>query len=119
MMTLRPGPLPLADDFFLLTHDAYTGTPRIARDAIHLGLAAALLGELIIPGYVTIQDGYLLVTDTRPPADALAHAVLDQIVAAGQPHPVPDRLVHLARDALPAVGIRLQRAGLVRHRPKR
>ena len=98
-MALLSGPAPLADDFFLLTRNPRTGAPYLKPSAQRLGLAAALLAELMLTGHLTIQSSVVVVRGSSPPNDTLAHVVLDQIAAARRPPPVGSCLHFLARRA--------------------
>ena len=49
----------LADDFWRLAHHDVSGKPRLNGRAAGLGLAAALLGELMWAGKITARDGRL------------------------------------------------------------
>ncbi len=70
----------LADDMFRVIHEDRDGGRLLHPDVAALGLAAALLGELLLAGRVTFRAGQVIVLDLRPPLDALAHTVLDQSV---------------------------------------
>jgi hypothetical protein len=103
----------LADELFLLAHDDVTGRPRVGPRVLGLGLAGALLGELVLCGRVTLRRGVLVVVDARPPSDAVAHMVLDQLLREPLPHGVRDWLVFLAVSAPQRVAERLASAGLI------
>lgn len=103
----------LSDDLFLIAHDDTTGRPRLHARAVELGLAGALLAELVLYGRVTVHDGRLVVVDRRPPGDPLAHTVLDQLISEPQYRAVRIWLAFLAGQAVDAVGQRLERAGRV------
>src|SRR5207247_5419662 len=75
----------LADDLFFVMHDDRTGRPRLHPRAVGLGLAGALLGELMLFARLSIQDGMLTVVDDRPPRDAVILTLLDQVLAERQP----------------------------------
>jgi len=105
---------PLADDFFRLAHDDVTGRPRLHPRAVGLGLAAALLAELVFARRVTAANGHLAVLDTSPPPDPLAHTVLGQLAAGPERHEIRTWLGFLARTATEDVATRLWRAGHVR-----
>jgi hypothetical protein len=105
---------PFADDFFRLAHDDGTGRPRLNRVATGLGLAAALLGELTWLGKITVQDGSLYLIDSSPPDDALAHALLAQVLAEPQHREVRIWLEFFSREAQDQVARRLWQAGHVR-----
>lgn len=57
--------------------------------------------------------------DRRPPADALAHTVLDQLVGEYQHQAVRTWLSFLAQTAAGSVGERLARAGVLRRQESR
>lgn len=105
---------PLADEFFRLAHNDVTGKPRLNAGAAGLGLAAALLGELMFARRITLQRGMLEVLDPSPPQDAVAHAILDQLIAQPQHLGVRIWLDFLSRGAYEEVAKRLWRAGHVR-----
>ena len=47
----------LADDLYLIAHHELTGRPQLAPRAVGLGLAGALLGELVLAGAVSRDAG--------------------------------------------------------------
>ena len=104
----------LADDFFRLAHDDTTGRPRLHLQGIGLGLASALLGELLVGGRIGLDRGTVVVQNRQPPPDVVTHAVLDHI--RGEPSPLSVRtwLAFVAQDAYWQVAGRLARAGHVR-----
>jgi hypothetical protein len=105
----------LADDLYFIAHDDRTGRPRLHPRAVQLGLAAALLGELMLADRVVIHNGRIYVKSQQPPPDALAHTILDRL--AGQ-HPHSDLRTELAvigGSAPDAVAHRLERAGLLQY----
>lgn len=105
----------LADDLYFIAHDDHTGKPQLHPRAVQLGLAAALLGELMLADRVIIQSGRIYVRNQQPPSDALAHTILDRLVSQ---HPYSDLRTELAvigSSAPDAVAQRLERAGLVRY----
>lgn len=110
---------PLADEFFRLAHNDVTGKPRLHTAATGLGLAAGLLGELMVARRVELEGGLLRVVDPAPPQDALAHATLDQLQAQSQHHGVRIWLDFLSRGAYDGVAQRLWRAGHVRQETSR
>lgn len=75
----------LADEFFCISHDDRTGRPRRSPRVVALGLAAGLLGELMLFGWITINDGAVRVIRRDPPPDALAHTTLASLLAQPQP----------------------------------
>jgi hypothetical protein len=103
----------LADQFFLIAHEDRTGRSRLHPRATGLGLAAGLLGELMVNDRVRVFEGDLYVVSREPPGDALAHDVLDLLIAQPQHRDLRTWLAFLAQDAEVKVGERLLRAGVV------
>lgn len=106
----------LADDYFFCAHDTISGRCLLSDRTVGLGLASALLGELVLFGAVRIEQGHLEVMDTGPLPDRLANAVLDEIAAERNLTRAREWLRYLARDAYEHVGQRLTRADLVERR---
>lgn len=109
----------IADEFFLIAHNDSRGKARLHPSATGLGLAGALLGELVLSGQITVSGGLVTVVDRRPPADALAHTVLDQLIGESQHQSVRTWLSFLAQSATTSVGERLARAGVLRRQESR
>jgi hypothetical protein len=103
----------LADQYFLIAHEDRTGRSRLHPRATGLGLAAALLSELVLEGRIGVTDGDLFVLDRHPPADALEHNILDLLIAQPQHRDVRTWLAFLSQDAGLRVGERLMRLGAV------
>lgn len=108
--------LQLADEFFLVAHDEVSGRSRLGPGVTGLGLAGALLGELLLTGRLDVDHGELTVIDPRPPDDLLARAVLDCVVNTPAVTAVQDWLLYLRRDAYDKVAQRLRRGGHVQVR---
>ncbi|MEV4753647.1 GPP34 family phosphoprotein [Micromonospora sp. NPDC049559] len=109
----------LADDFWLLAHHDVSGAPRLNGRAAGLGLAAALLAELMWMGKISAGDGRLWVVDNSPPADVLAHTVLEHLIAQPQHATLRIWLGFLSHSATEQVAQRLWRAGHVRREESR
>ena len=103
----------LADQYFLIAHEDRTGRSRLHPRATGLGLAAALLGELMLEGRIRIVEGDLHLISRQPPRDALAHDILDLLIAQPQHRDVRIWLAFLSQDAAVRVGERLMRLGAV------
>jgi Golgi phosphoprotein 3 (GPP34) len=103
----------LADQYFLISHEDRTGRSRLHPRATGLGLAAALIGELILDGRVRIIEGDLHIVSRQPPGDALAHDLLDLLIAQPQHRDVRTWLAFISQDAALRVGERLMRFGAV------
>jgi Golgi phosphoprotein 3 (GPP34) len=102
----------LADEFFLLAHDDVSGKPRLHPRVMGIGLASALLGELVMFGRVRIKGADLVVVDGRPVDDELTDRVLVAI-AGRRPRPVSTWLAALADTAPADVAARLAADGVV------
>ena len=103
----------LADQYFLIAHEDRTGRSRLHPRATGLGLAAALIGELVLDGHLELMDGDLHIIDRRPPGDALSHDILSLLIAQPQHREVRTWLAYLSQDAAVRVGERLIRVGAV------
>jgi hypothetical protein len=105
----------LADDLYFVAHDEHTGKPRLHPRAVQFGLAAALLGELLLADRVFIQNGRIYVRNQQPPTDALAHTILDRLVGQHPHSELRTELAVIGSSAPDAVAHRLERAGLVQY----
>jgi hypothetical protein len=101
----------LADDLYLMAHDERTGRLVLSPRAAGLGLAGALLADLVLAGCVRVASGQVAVTGAGPPEDGLAAAVLGVLASERPPRPVADWLAFLARTAPGEVAGRLEQAG--------
>lgn len=115
-----PQQLPLADDLFLTAHDSVKGKNLLTPATLNLGLAAALIAELVLWRRLDVVDGKILIIDDRPTGDPAATAVLDQLLREGHHRAVRDWISFLATGiASDLVERRLARAGLVHRQEKR
>jgi hypothetical protein len=106
--------VPLADEFFFVAHDVQTGRLRLQNRAAGLGLAGALLGELVLNGNIDVANGTLTVIDgQRLPEDDLGYRVLRQLTADRQNRSLRTWLAYFSQGAVERVGVRLTRAGHV------
>jgi hypothetical protein len=104
----------LADDFFFAAHDDVNGKVRLSDRAAGIGLAAALLGELILFRKITLERDEVVVIDRRKVHDALVNGVLEEIIREPETRPVRDWLRYLGRNSYDWVAQRMMREGLVR-----
>jgi len=117
-MPLVPDERLLADGLYLLAHDE-RGRSRVPDQVVDLGLAAALLGELMLQNRVTVQRARVAIMDTTHPQDALACTVLGHMVARRQVRDLRVWLALLAGWSFQAIGERLERQDLVVRTRKR
>jgi hypothetical protein len=101
----------LADAFFLMAHDEATGKPRLPERIAGLGLAAALLGELVLTGRAQARDGGIAVLDAEPCDDELSGRVLEFLKQ--EQHPTRTWLAFFGRSAHEEVALRLLSAGVL------
>jgi hypothetical protein len=104
----------LADDFFFAAHDDVNGRSRLSDRAAGIGLAAALLGELLLFRKITLERDVVVVIDRRRVHDALVNGVLEEIIREPDARPVRDWLRYLGRNSYDWVAQRMMREGLVR-----
>lgn len=112
-MTGLDGAVPLADELFLLAHDGVSGKPRLHPRVTGLGLASALLAELMLHQWLEIEAGVVLPAANPPSGDSLLHRVLAPIRAARPARPIRPWLDTLAGPALYGVPDRMAAAGVL------
>jgi hypothetical protein len=101
----------VADDLYLMSHHEISGRPFLQPRPLGIGLAGALLAELMLGGCIfTADDGAVTVGRTWP-GDDLARQVRDQVAAESGQHPAADWLQFLGQSAVGNVAARLERAG--------
>ncbi len=101
----------LADDIYLLAHHEVTGRPFLHARALGLGLAGALLAELVLEGKILIRPGEIVVADFAACRDKLTQRVIDLLLKEFEGHPVCDWLAFLARTTPGEVARRLEASG--------
>src|SRR5262249_22008053 len=77
----------LADDLYLMAHHEVSGKPLLQPRAVGLGLAGALLAELLLAGRVRVGPGGVVVAEAAPSGDALADSVLALVLGEEQRRP--------------------------------
>ncbi|WP_432824744.1 GOLPH3/VPS74 family protein [Dactylosporangium sp. CA-092794] len=109
----RPPPALAATDFWLLSHHDRSGRLLAPYRVVAIGLAAALLAELLLEERIGFDEHHRVVPVTEfPPRDALTHQVLDQLHGEER-LPVQVWLRHLAHTSYEAVAERMLRRRLV------
>jgi Golgi phosphoprotein 3 (GPP34) len=101
----------LADDLNLMAHHEVTGKSFLQPRATGLGLAGALLAELVMLSKVAVWPDGVAVADRNPPADDLAGLVLRHLLSEHEMHPAQDWLLFLGRTAAGQVTRRLEQSG--------
>jgi hypothetical protein len=104
----------LADDFFLVSWDTTgSGKSRLHVQGVALGLAGALIGELVLRQRVAVRGARLEVIDPSRIQENVANKVLADI--GNSPHHTDVRtwLAYLAQHSVADVSGRLTGAGLL------
>jgi transcriptional regulator with XRE-family HTH domain len=101
----------VADDIYLMAHHEMTGKPLLRPRVLGLGLAGALLAELMLAGTISLGLTGLVVTSRAVPQDLVTRHVLTVIISEREPHPTRDWLQFVARTAAEDVAVRLADAG--------
>jgi Golgi phosphoprotein 3 (GPP34) len=101
----------LADDLWLLAHHEKSGRPHLQPRALGVGLAGALVGELVLAGDVRIWRGLAVPVSPRLPADEVTRGVLQAMAGEQEQRPVRDWLLFLRRTAPANVAGRLAADG--------
>ncbi|WP_412542678.1 GPP34 family phosphoprotein [Longispora sp. K20-0274] len=109
----------LADEFFLIAHDDTDGRRRLHGRATDLGLAGALLGELVLFQCLAIENGIVTVIDRQPPADPLAAVVLGDMLGSPQHRDIRTWLAYLSQTASENVAHRLVELAFLRREESR
>lgn len=109
----------LADDYYLIVHDDRSGQLTVTPQVAGLGLAAALIGELLLSGHLTVRDDGLYPGPTASWPDSLLGARVLRVVSDLR----QDRLAggwvrFLALDALADVRDRLLNDGVLTRQPR-
>jgi Golgi phosphoprotein 3 (GPP34) len=112
--TWEDAPLSLADDFYLIGLDGRTTRPRLHTKALGLGVAAALLAELVLANHIRVTNGRIEVAYRHYAPEVREHGdMLAQINAEPQ-HQLPVWLSYFAQTATDVVQARLVAHGFMR-----
>ena len=98
----------LADDVYLLAHHEVCGRPFLQPRALGLGLAGALLAELVLAGKILIRPDEVIVAGFAACRDQLTQRVMGLVLREFEGHPVRDWLAFLARTTPREVAGRLE-----------
>jgi hypothetical protein len=109
----------LADDYFLISLDDRSGRARLATSVRSLGLASALVGELVLEGYLMVADSELFPLTGQLPPEPLSAEVMKVVLARQNERDLGVWLTFLAAEAVTDVGDRLARDGTVVRRQRR
>jgi transcriptional regulator with XRE-family HTH domain len=113
-------PNPIANEFYLITHDSRTGKPRLHQHALQVGLATGVMAELLVAQALQIDvDSTRLEVGPpdRVPAEPLAQEVFGLLKQ--EQHSLRTWLEFFAQTSIENVALRLERAGLVKPKVSR
>jgi hypothetical protein len=101
----------LADDLYLLAHHDVSGRPYLQPRAAGIGLAGALLAELVLSGGIQVRADGVEATGRGLPGEGLARRVLGLVLTEPVRHGPRDWLMFLAATAEHDVTARLEQSG--------
>ncbi|WP_214320155.1 GOLPH3/VPS74 family protein [Nonomuraea sediminis] len=105
----------LADEFFLVAWDTTgSGRPRLHGHGVALGLAGALIGELVMDNRVAVRGAHLNPVDRRQVGESVSDRVITDMLASPQHTDVRTWLAYLAQRSVDDVSGRLLNAGFLR-----
>jgi hypothetical protein len=112
-VVLNVGEIVVADELWLIGHDDRTGGSRLHPGALGYCLAAALIGELVLAGWLRVYRRQVSVRSVEPVPDELAADVLRWILRDPASTDLQVWLSHWAQATDDRVTARLIRAGIV------
>jgi hypothetical protein len=95
---VRLGELSLCESLFFLGYDPFTGKARIRQDILDIGLAGAVLGDLLFDERITLDHGTVILVSRYATGDGLADRTLALIMGEMEQHGVRDWVEHLRDD---------------------
>jgi len=72
-------PRTISDEYWLLSHHDYDGKKLVDDEVLQVGLAGAVLAELMLAGRLDIVDKRVMVRDARPTGDPVLDVVTSMI----------------------------------------
>ena len=100
---VMPGPeagrLPLWDELYLLGHDLESGVPARPTEVLGVGLAGAVLIDLLLHQQVALTDGRISIREYPPRGDVIADTAMTHLRDGSRLPAVPVWLRSLAEDA--------------------
>jgi hypothetical protein len=111
--------LPMADQWFLMAVDDWTGRPSLQPRVLGRSVAAALLAELVLADRVGVKKQRVVVYQDDDTGDAATDRIIRLLLRERGPQPVRDLIVAFARDAFTHVGRRLEAKHVVKRQAPR
>jgi Golgi phosphoprotein 3 (GPP34) len=106
--------LELAEQFFLIGHDEFSGKPAVSIELIQCGLVGALFGELIIERRLAMKDNKIAVLDAAPTDGGFADRLVATVDSQRTTHRVRTWAEQLGPEAYKIIADRLVEAGTLR-----
>lgn len=104
----------LAEQFFLIGHDEFSGRAAVSNELVECGLVGALFAELIIDGRLGIKAGRVVVLDPEPTDGGLADRLVNTVDQQSTDHRVRTWAEQLGSDAYHIIAERLVATGTLR-----
>lgn len=101
----------VADDLYLMAHHEISGRPYVQARASGLGLAGALLAELMLAGHISLWHEEVVAAGRTAAEEELTGHPLGLLASEHEHHPVRDWLLFVMRTAAEGVARRLEDAG--------
>jgi Golgi phosphoprotein 3 GPP34 len=108
---------PIADELWLLSHNEQSGRAKLDEQRVAIGLAGAIICELLIDGLVTIagEQHVFLRYDPRYGRDEIAQWALTEMDRADGQIPVAQWIWHLCGESSLRVADRLAQTGAIEY----
>lgn len=104
----------LAEQFFLIGHDEFSGRPAVSIELMECGLVGALFGSLVIEQRLGIKEGKVVAIDPEPSGEDLADRLVTTVDRQATPHRVRTWTEQLGAFAYRTIAERLVDSGTLR-----
>ena len=104
----------LAEQFFLIGHDEFSGRPAVSEELMECGLVGALFGALVIEGRLGVKEGKVYALDPEPTGEDLADKLVTTVDRQSTNHRVRTWTEQLGAFAYRTIAERLVDSGTLR-----
>lgn len=104
----------LAEQFFLISHDEFSGKPAVSIELVQCGLVGALFGGLIIEGRLAVKEAKVIVLDPTLSGDELTDRFVQTVERQATSHRVRTWAEQLGPEVYRIIAERLVVAGTLR-----
>ena len=104
----------LAEQFFLIGHDEFSGRPAVSNELMECGLVGALFGALVIEGRLGVKEGKVHALDPEPTGEDLADKLVATVDRQSSYHRVRTWTEQLGGFAYRTIAERLVDSGTLR-----